>query len=261
MAAGRKLLFDSADLAVEFVPAQSDTLVVSFSSFSGEKGRHSRFGYPFLGNKGFAAVYVVAKLNHWWQTPDMDEAAHHIRRVARRYRRVVTYGSSMGGFGALLMADAVGATHVLAVSPQTVLSDPRVPLKAQWQTFISQRPIIRDGVRDRLPERCTVTVLYDPSARRDRSHVQHIADLPGVTGFAAPFGSHKILRVLQEMGIVSDVTVRLINGNLDSGEFRRLFRDGRRRSPSYLTYLALQCAKRGHPQFAARVSALLSSSS
>ena len=68
------------------------------------------------------AIFIVAKQNHWWQVEGLDELCASVKRFSRRFDRVVSYGSSMGGYGALLTAEAVGATHVLAVSPQTVIS-------------------------------------------------------------------------------------------------------------------------------------------
>ncbi|WP_373506232.1 hypothetical protein [Aestuariivirga sp.] len=249
----RKQLFDDPHLSAEYFPAQGQTLVITFSSFSGNREIPSRFGFPFLITKGIPAIYIVAKQNHWWQVEGLVGMCATIRRYSKQFDRVVAYGSSMGGYGALLTADAVGATHVLAVSPQTVIGNPDFPLKENWAAFIAQRPILRDDVRNRLGGAREVMVLYDPALQRDLLHFEHIAGLPAVRGFPTPFASHKILRSLQEMGILSQVIVSLLRGEVDHREYRALVRAGRHRSPSYLKHLALNCDRRNHPRWSEAV--------
>jgi len=50
------------------------------------------------------------------------------------FEQVMTYGGSMGGYGALAYADAVNAGVVLSINPQATLSERLAP----WETRFSQ---------------------------------------------------------------------------------------------------------------------------
>lgn len=248
-----QLLYEDDAVRAEYVPGDGPTVVVSFNSYSGEDGKVDRFGYPFLPRQGFATVYVTAKQNHWWQHPGIGGATDAVRAVVARYERAVTYGSSMGGYGALLLARDVGASHAVAVSPQTSISNPKLKLKETWRLNIAKRPIIRDDIDETLPGLTRAVILYDPYMPRDRKFFDYVAHHPNVVGFPSQFLSHKVLRALQEAKILKDVSVNLLRGEMDYLQYRAMVRGNRRRSPTYLGYLARCCTEKGHKNWAVRL--------
>ena len=96
-----------------------DPVVVTFEHYDIGKG-FDRFGFgeQFLLSQGISAVHVLGSGNDWYQYDDIFDALGAVRAVTADARRTITYGSSMGGYAAVRLADASGADAVLALSPQ-----------------------------------------------------------------------------------------------------------------------------------------------
>lgn len=98
--------FDGADIRISanehFVRgARKGVPFVTFSSRS-RQPISPIFGGDFFARRGIPALHVQSKWNHWWHTPEMAELAEVIARL--RLGPSVLYGSSMGGYGALMFA-------------------------------------------------------------------------------------------------------------------------------------------------------------
>lgn len=118
--------FDVAD-AVRLRPCRDEgPVVVAFCSVN---ARGFAFEKPFA-EWGMSAIHVRDPTNAWYQDgigaplPSPAALAAHLRAAlhAMRATRIVTFGPSMGGYGALLFGALLGADGVLAFSPQTVLN-------------------------------------------------------------------------------------------------------------------------------------------
>jgi hypothetical protein len=96
-------LFDSPNLHVKFVPGISDaeSVFVTFTPRNGGRPNKKGFGEPFFSKRAIPALHFVAQWNHWWQVPDVLEAIELSQPLLAGFKRVVTYGASMGAHGAL----------------------------------------------------------------------------------------------------------------------------------------------------------------
>lgn len=104
--------------------------VISFSSVSTEKGRFKPYSALLEGS--YNLIFVNDRDNMWYQhgidglDGTSQGAATALVSEARRIGngRVVTLGSSMGGFGAVLFASLGGADGCLAFGVETLLNLP-----------------------------------------------------------------------------------------------------------------------------------------
>lgn len=111
----------------------SSTLVVAFSCFQDwDKVRDTdpnfNLAFCFLNStiehSAHDGIFLRDRSNTWYQAgvPDagdsVEAVAETIRQRARGYDRVVTLGSSMGGYAALAFAPLLNATRAVAVVPQ-----------------------------------------------------------------------------------------------------------------------------------------------
>lgn len=122
----------------------------------------------------------------------LDATLDSLRRRLAIYGKVPlsTFGSSAGGFGALLYGILLGADRVLALSPPvTTLRDVSHQLNDYRARALLKRLELRlgDGVRDirQILERHTgpvprIDLVYGADNKIDHAHATHLADLPGV---------------------------------------------------------------------------------
>jgi len=104
--------------------------VIAFSSVNTPKGRFKPF--EFIRNANVNVVFANDSRNAWYQegisgvSPEVEVAAHSLVEHARRIGngRVVTFGTSMGAYGALLYASLGGADGALAFGPECEISMP-----------------------------------------------------------------------------------------------------------------------------------------
>ncbi len=231
-------IFDGQDITLVWRPEKSDVAVVTFSSRQPPRvrGQRARSGFAenFLQANGLTGLHFIANRNHWWHSPDMDEAlaASDALHLTKKYRRIVAYGSSMGGHGALLFAQRLGAQAALAFSPQFSLHDPALPIHPVWaremQGIDERYAVTADcllGVDTR--------VVYDPFHAFDAAHVRRIEALGPIGKVMAPFSGHETAKHLMQVGLLKSTVLPLLRGTFDPVTYRAAFAGQRRGSLTY----------------------------
>jgi hypothetical protein len=231
-------LFRSADLLVRASMIDGcDRCVVTFDNHGLNPDMDGPgFGEQFLASRGVSAVAVRGRGNHWYQYPDMAAALATVRARLAGQGRVMTYGSSMGGYAALRFADAVGADACLALSPQYTVNPAVAPFEERWEqdaTTIAWREEI-DAV---LRCGCTPVIVYDP-AGPDRRHADLIAAAATVRRIALPHAGHPAATYLAAIGLLEPLVMATLDGSLDADAFRAEARRRRRGNQVYLAELA-----------------------
>ncbi len=176
-----QVLFDSPALRIACRPSEveTDRTVVAFAGVQGAFG-----GIPvaeFAGALGRSpmphdAVFVVDKTRGWYNTTAPDIEAVIAPRLAGR--RVVTLGNSMGGFGALLFGERLGAESALAICPQYAIGADLVPFETRWRDFAAAIPVFRHPacLPDRSAGGTTRLVLVGADDETDMAHARLIRD-------------------------------------------------------------------------------------
>lgn len=115
-------LFTGNDVALDVYDGNHPVSIVTFESRDKNISatEPSPFG-PGFGRGRFAPLgineYLVKRnRNHWYQTDEMTKVAEIIRGRTSG-TRVITYGSSMGGFAAINFASVLNADKFIALSP------------------------------------------------------------------------------------------------------------------------------------------------
>jgi hypothetical protein len=106
----------------------SSALIIAFSALDDYRGFNDKFDFfRFTDQDEFDVVLVRDLANSWYQMP-VPDVPHsgamlemYLAAIARRYRRVICLGSSMGGFAAILFGRLIGAHQIIAFGPQTCL--------------------------------------------------------------------------------------------------------------------------------------------
>jgi tetratricopeptide (TPR) repeat protein len=231
-------LYRSENLLVRTVPAGDESIwAVTFDHYRNEGGLDREgFGEEFLRERGISAIHFLCRGNDWYQYDDLLTACAAARTRLCGVRRVATYGSSMGAYAAIRMADALGATAVLALAPQYSIDPAKVPWERRWLqdgADIAWRKEI-DG-----PIRCAAIpyVVFDPISD-DLRHVEQIERDIAIHRIAIPFGRHPVTTYLSDTGLLAPLTLSVLTGEGDPIGLMRAGRARRKTSAFYLAELA-----------------------
>lgn len=245
-----QVAFDSVDIQIRLVEPLSrskEYLVITFQC----KNARQSLGLPGFGQKLFAkhqvpALHVTVSSNHWYQTPDMRAALRTAAEVAAAYRRVVTYGSSMGGLGALTFSAAVDADAVIALSPLYSIDVRQVPFDNRYVGDMAGRDFLFD-MASGSRRQAQAYLFYDPFSQ-DARHAGLIAScFDAAHLIPVPYGGHPCGRLLAEAGLLSATVLGLVRGDpFDARALRTALRCKRTLSSSYWNGMAKALMLRPH---------------
>jgi Flp pilus assembly protein TadD len=232
-------LYRSDTLLVRQVAIEGcDRWVITFDHHSiGDGFDREGFGESFLKANGISAIHVLGRGNDWYQYDDIFAAAAVVRAATSGAVRRVAYGSSMGAYAAVRLADAIGADAVLALSPQWSID----PARASWDNRWSQ-----DAHRIRwlstmaAPLRCpaSTVLVYDPHLPLDRRHAELIAEQTGSHLLPVAHSLHPASTFLGEVGLLRGLLEDLLHDRFDAHAMAMEIRARRASSAVYLGALA-----------------------
>jgi tetratricopeptide (TPR) repeat protein len=232
-------LYRSDTLLVRQVAIEGcDQWVITFDHHSiGDGFDREGFGESFLQANGISAIHVLGRGNDWYQYDDIFAAAAVVRAATSGAVRRVAYGSSMGGYAAVRLADAIGADAVLALSPQWSI-DPAI---ANWDNRWSQ-----DAHRIRWLSTMAVplrpapssVLVYDPHLPLDRRHALLIAEQTGSHLLPVAHCLHPASTFLGEVSLLRGLLEDLLYDRFDAHAMATEIRARRATSSVYLGTLA-----------------------
>ncbi len=116
------MIHEDANLRIWRMQGRDQRLVVSFSGWGPDLSVPQGAGFVGTCSMGGenTVLFVADTARSYFTKPGMVETiAQHIEAERSRIpeAELVTFGDSMGGYGALLMADTVGATRAVGFAP------------------------------------------------------------------------------------------------------------------------------------------------
>ncbi len=247
-------LFDGDGIRAHLIDSGSDQLVVSFPDLVHPMGRgHAGWGHGFLSKRGLSAVYIENDSPDWYQTPDFFAAMEAIR-AATSGRAKITYGSSMGGYGALLGAGAVGADRALALCPQYSIDPAAVPFENRYAKHAARLGAFRYRLDDHASADVDYTLAYDPVHAEDRKHARLIRGALPAHALPVYCARHHILSWMLYNG-VKDTLAEFLTGTATRRDLRAAVRKGRNASDGYRERMERRAVRLGHKKLAKRVFA------
>lgn len=240
-----------------YVPRGSDTLVVTFDNLdiAMEKREDRRpWGFSFIEKQGWSMLGVMANGWTWYRDPWVHEQFDDLAtsEFFDRYKRVVFYGASMGGYAACAFSPARPGCEVVAISPQSTLDKTLVPWETRYSTAWDRDFSGPYGdAAEVSKEAGKVTILYDPYEPLDAGHVARFGH-DNVVKLRTPLMGHRLGSSLQQMGILAPITVGALNGTLTEAEFYRLIR-ARKTFGRYHKELFRRALSRGRQDLARRI--------
>jgi pimeloyl-ACP methyl ester carboxylesterase len=256
-------VFEGEHLRACLMAGTRDRLIVTFDHR--KKGR-AGFNAPrhssTFARGGFWQLNIQTRENDWFINSETAALETALKRLRGRFGRVNLMGFSMGGYGALRFARALGADQVVIISPQFSIARDVVPFERRFHIEAERFcPLTGDLARAAVPE-LRGLILVDPFHAVDMKHVAKICRLfPQLELARLGFAGHPATQVIRTAGRIWALHREI---TATQGADRRLIcdahRDGRRESPGYWERLATRAEPR-RPAVAAhareRAAALL----
>ncbi|MFN3815336.1 tetratricopeptide repeat protein [Brevundimonas sp.] len=154
-----------------------DVLFVTFShrNWTPASGKEY-WGKEPLAKLGVSTLGLIARTRHWYPEDDTRSLLDGIAGTGLfRNRRIITYGTSMGGYGAVKYASQIGAEVALAIVPQWSI-DPAEVGHVDPRYVSSFVPELHRDMRITAGDMAKEThVIYDPLFPMDRFHFERLA--------------------------------------------------------------------------------------
>lgn len=235
-------LFRSADLVVRRVGARGGLCFVTFGSYTNDSSLdRAGFAEEFLRDEGIDAIHVVNRDNLWYQYSEIEDALRAVRAATAAYDRVITYGSSMGGYAALRFGHVCRAETGIAISPQYSLNPRVVPFENRWQADVA-RITFNERAYVPMPHQF---IFYDSRMAADRRHFEKFVAAGGdPIGVSIPYAGHPVGPILLETGVLKQAVRAVIDGSFVAHELQRQVRDRRRLSQHHFFMLSRRAEER-----------------
>ncbi len=176
----------------------------------------------FLQSRKIDAIHFISRDNDWYQYAELPEAARAAAEITSAYKRVVAYGSSMGGYAAIRFGGLVGAKTAVALSPQYSIHPKIVPFENRWAGDAARIEFIYD---EKPPCAFTETsiVFFDPHDA-DKQHVELFRGKTKLCEVRTPNGGHPCGSFLAETGLLQDILMQVASGDFDPASIQREIR-------------------------------------
>ncbi|MBH1974175.1 MAG: hypothetical protein I8H94_03760 [Rhodobacteraceae bacterium] len=237
-----------------YIPRNPDTLVVTFDNLDiamTKRDDRRPWGFGFIEKQGWSMLGVMAGGWTWYRDAWVSAEFDRLRDEGffAKFKRVVFYGASMGGYAACAFSAACPGADVVAISPQSTLDRALVPWETRYKTAWDRDfsgPYGDAAEASRTARR--VTVLYDPYEPLDSGHVERLTGA-NVVKLRTPLLGHRLGSSLSQMGILTPIILGALNGTLAEAEFYKILR-ARKDFQRYQSELFKRAVERGHPALA-----------
>lgn len=241
-----RLLHEIGSTRVHHRPGTSDWTLVVFGprqpAFVGDRW----WGAGLGRREGLDVIGVSSTAYDWYPRDTMAALLPVIRAAAKP--AIISYGFSMGGYGALKYASALGARGVLALSAQYSIDPADGTTGERGMTYFD--PALHRDMRitpGDYPD--GALLMWDPESPADHRHAAAIARLPGIRPVRLRLAGHATAAIFSETGRLLPVAQALLADRLE--EAVAGVRAARREAPTVLVAAAALLDARGHARWAA----------
>ena len=247
MPAQTRLLARAGAISVFHRPGTTPWTLVAFGPRQTQVSVDRWWGSTLGRREGLDLIGISTTEFDWFPRELMAELLPAIRAAAKP--DIVTYGFSMGGYGALKYASALGARACLGLSAQYSIDPADGTTGDRGMTYFDpdRHAEMRLEPGD-FPD--GAMVLWDPEAGTDDQHARAIAALPGIRAVKLRLAGHATAAVFSETRQLVPVCEHLVAGRTEAAI--AAIRQARREAPTVLLAASALLEAHGHPRWAAQ---------
>jgi hypothetical protein len=227
-ASNATIVFENDDLCVLFRAGGSAHLLITFGDAITFARERRYFAETIADEFDLNALGFMAKTPNWFPQNSMTAAMPHLRTLLAAFPRRLLYGCSMGGYGAIKFSRLLGATDVVALSPQWSIDpdecgDVESGFRQLFTPSMRGMGIRPSDIAGRL------NILYDPGHPDDPYHFATLQRMsPGARGYRVHHGGHNLLGVLAGRRLAFDLLTACLDA--EGSRIYGVINIGRRRS-------------------------------
>ncbi|WP_201450239.1 hypothetical protein [Sphingobium yanoikuyae] len=204
-------IFKNENIAIDFHDAGCNArkLIYTFTPFQFNDLDGEGFGIPFLVKNGFDVIAIKINDDSWYQYID-DEILSKTSAYSEKYDDVITYGSSMGAYAAILFSGNLKADKIIAISPQFSIKD---DFDIRWKKEALAVRWSREITPQCLSEKGDYYIIYDNYFHLDMLQVERIAAVIPPASFhpiRVPFSGHPSGHLMLDMKCLSSTILNII---------------------------------------------------
>jgi hypothetical protein len=234
-------VFKADDVAAFASIRDRDRLLIGISFIAKSKDRYGTVGRldkarPF----DFSVLDICSSMKFPYPPAVIEQFLTAIGMFAKDYRRVVTYGASVGGFLALNLASYFGAQAAIVASPQFAFDPTKRPegtKASRYQAAVTN--YARDDIEKGLNVLKDIYLLHDPYAGGAQHTVAIAQASQNVHLLPVRFAGHPVSRLFEQGETLHGLLDRAVRGTLAPSDVRNAIVQSRSRSRDYLKNLAL----------------------
>lgn len=240
------VVYESDRYRIRLGNAAGAKLIVTFDAWNRDRtGFTDSTATKLIFECGHAELSVQTSRNDWYLSNELDALLAAVSSVSRDYEHVVTYGSSMGGFAALLFAGASRAREVYAVSPQYSIDRNVCSFESRWEEEAATLGLGNIALSAYAPADVDGTLLFDPTIDLDRLQAERImATFPNLKPIRLSFGGHPATKHITDARLLGTLGRDIVNGKASSESIRTLFKTSRRISGRYWLAIGMKHLER-----------------
>ena len=158
-----------------YQPGDGDVLLITFNGMGlVANGLHSAAA-QVAAKLGMPAIGIVSREKNWFPEPDMKAILPSIQTYLDRHKRRISYGFSMGGYGAVKYSRMMGVEAIVALSPQISIDPDFVPWDPRYRSHVRD---FHQGERIR-PEDISgnLFLILDMLDECDRQHARVLSEI------------------------------------------------------------------------------------
>jgi hypothetical protein len=188
-----EVLFDDAAMKIEWLPGESDKILLCFTGIGHSMGGLDVQGPEFAGtglNFG-TPVFLYDKKRSWGNALDFDVMARVLAPIVAG-RTVVSMGNSMGAFLAIAATQYVPISRCFAFAPQFSVDPTVLPKENRWARYRDQIETFRlPSLAQSFNDTCEY-FIFSGATPRERLHWENFPVAGNIHSFILPDSDHDI---------------------------------------------------------------------
>ncbi len=208
---GPALFYSSDRVRATALFGTEPRLVVSFTGIGKPETRQQQEEFVATSRMDGRnhVLFIADTLRSWYNTPGIYEEILDVvesYRRAHRIEEVVTFGNSMGGYGAIIFAGALGATSCLALSAQYSADPKVVPEEKRWMDYRGKiTHFTRPPMKETLSDDCTYFAVHGGS-NLEKPHWARFPRADNFHHYLADNVGHAVGKKLKQSGTIKSIT-------------------------------------------------------
>lgn len=237
----KQIVFEDEQIRVIFLAGHSDELVLSFGDLITRAKGLSINAEKSLIKYDYNVIGIMPKEKSWFPLESIINMLSVIEPYLAKYKQIIGYGGSMGGYAVLKYAKLLRMTRAIAFVPQYSIDPQDVEDRRYAEFFdMSLHRDMRVAAED-VSATTEYVIVYDPYYANDREHYLKIkALIPNLLTLKLPFTGHEALSVLASSSLLND----FIRHDLDEQYFYAQMRAVKKNSKFYYRTVISQLMSR-----------------